>query len=227
MHKAPSLVTNAVRPKKTKPMPTCCKDHDPADTRPPWERRPWTYRRHIPDVFDVSGMTHVDVMMRRVRGKSMKLITKAEACRELAVSLSTLDRRIASGEIRTKREQRGRRHRVYVMLDDPLDNGVAAKSQGTLLDVAPGADSGVGQAGGPPSSPACTGAGAEHWVGGGLSKGSCRARQDEAGSIRRWFGRRRAARTAGRQRSGRVASAGLGPWSGARRVITEDAKDGA
>ena len=25
--------------------------------RPPWERRPWTYRRHIPDVFDVSGMT--------------------------------------------------------------------------------------------------------------------------------------------------------------------------
>ena len=57
----------------------------------------------------------------------MRMLTKAEACRELAVSLSTLDRRIASGEIRTKREPRGRRHRVYVMLDDdpPLNaNGV-------------------------------------------------------------------------------------------------------
>ena len=67
----------------------------------------------------------------------MRLLTKTEACRELSVSLSTLDRRIASGEIRTKREPRGRRHRVYVMLDgDPLENGVDAKSQGTLLDVA-------------------------------------------------------------------------------------------
>ena len=46
------------------------------------------------------------------------MLAKAEACRELAVSLSTLDRRIASGEIETRREPRGRRHRVYVMLDD-------------------------------------------------------------------------------------------------------------
>ena len=30
----------------------------------------------------------------------MRQLTKAEACRELAVSLSTLDRRIASGDIR-------------------------------------------------------------------------------------------------------------------------------
>ena len=51
---------------------------------------------------------------------SIRLLTKAEACRELAVSLSTLDRRIASGELPTKREPRGRRHRVYVMLDDDL-----------------------------------------------------------------------------------------------------------
>ncbi len=50
----------------------------------------------------------------------MSILTKAEACRELAVSLSTLDRRIASGEIRTRREPRGRRHRVFVMLDDDL-----------------------------------------------------------------------------------------------------------
>ena len=54
----------------------------------------------------------------------MKLLTKAEACRELAVSLSTLDRRIASGEIRTRREPRGRRHRVYVMLDDDLPSAI-------------------------------------------------------------------------------------------------------
>ena len=67
----------------------------------------------------------------------MRQLTKAEACRELAVSLSTLDRRIASGEIEVRREQLGRRHRVYVMLDDDLpENGVYAKSQGTLLDVA-------------------------------------------------------------------------------------------
>ena len=47
----------------------------------------------------------------------MRMLTKAEACRELAVSLSTLDRRIASGEVHARREPRGRRHRVYVMLD--------------------------------------------------------------------------------------------------------------
>ena len=66
----------------------------------------------------------------------MRQLTKAEACRELAVSLSTLDRRIASGEIRVSREPHGRRHRIYVMLDDPPENGVDAKSQSTLLDVA-------------------------------------------------------------------------------------------
>ena len=47
----------------------------------------------------------------------MRLLTKAEACRELRLSLSTLNRRIAAGEVPVKREPRGRRHRVYVMLD--------------------------------------------------------------------------------------------------------------
>ena len=57
----------------------------------------------------------------------MRLLTKAEACRELSVSLSTLDRRIASGDVRTKREQHGRRQRVYVILDDePTENGKLA-----------------------------------------------------------------------------------------------------
>ena len=56
----------------------------------------------------------------------MRLLTKAEACRELAVSLSTLDRRIASGELLTRREPRGRRHRVHVVLDyDPPEDGDA------------------------------------------------------------------------------------------------------
>ena len=59
----------------------------------------------------------------------MRLLTKAEACRELAVSLSTLDRRIAAGEVHTRREPRGRRHRVYVMLDDdPPENGSSGDS---------------------------------------------------------------------------------------------------
>ena len=67
----------------------------------------------------------------------MRQLTKAEACRELAVSLSTLDRRIASGDIQVRREPHGSRHRVYVMLDADLpENGVDARSQGTLLDVA-------------------------------------------------------------------------------------------
>ncbi len=53
----------------------------------------------------------------------MRLLTKAEACRELRLSLSTLNRRIAAGEVPVKREPRGRRHRVYVMLDDdPVAN---------------------------------------------------------------------------------------------------------
>ena len=48
----------------------------------------------------------------------MRLLTKAEACRELKISLSTLNRRIAAGELAVQREPRGRRHRVYVLLDE-------------------------------------------------------------------------------------------------------------
>ena len=50
----------------------------------------------------------------------MRQLTKAEACREPAMSLSTLDRRIASGDIQVRREQHGRRHRIYVMLDEQV-----------------------------------------------------------------------------------------------------------
>ena len=77
----------------------------------------------------------------------MRLLTKAEACRELAVSLSTLDRRIAAGEIRARRgaartaapgvRDAGRR---------PADeNGEAADS---ALAVAQERIRGLGRAGG-------------------------------------------------------------------------------
>ncbi len=63
-------------------------------------------------------------------GEDMRLLTKAEACRELRLSLSTLNRRIAAGEVPVKRETRGRRHRVYVMLDvDPPENGELVDSE--------------------------------------------------------------------------------------------------
>ena len=45
----------------------------------------------------------------------MRLLTKYEACRELGLSLSTLDRRIGSGDILTQREPHGRRGRLYVV----------------------------------------------------------------------------------------------------------------
>ena len=67
----------------------------------------------------------------------MRLLTKAEACRELRLSLSTLNRRIAAGEVPVKREPRGRRHRVYVMLDDdPPGKGSDSGSGETALAVA-------------------------------------------------------------------------------------------
>ena len=67
----------------------------------------------------------------------MKLLTKAEACRELRLSLSTLNRRIAAGEVPVQREPRGRRHRVYVMLDyDPPVDAKDADSGETALVAA-------------------------------------------------------------------------------------------
>ena len=64
----------------------------------------------------------------------MRLLTKAEACRELGLSLSTLNRRIAAGDVPVRREPRGRRHRVYVMLDD--DPPSAIESPQSELAVA-------------------------------------------------------------------------------------------
>ena len=66
----------------------------------------------------------------------MRLLTKAEACRELRLSLSTLNRRIAAGEVPVRREPLGRRHRVYVMLDDdPPENSVAPDSESIAVQA--------------------------------------------------------------------------------------------
>ncbi|MDE0213784.1 MAG: hypothetical protein OXN22_06835 [Deltaproteobacteria bacterium] len=63
----------------------------------------------------------------------MRLLTKAEACRAMAVSLSTLDRRIASGELTVRREPHGSRHRVFLLLDDDPpqqeDDGASCASE--------------------------------------------------------------------------------------------------
>ena len=67
----------------------------------------------------------------------MRMLTKADACRELGLSLSTLDRRIAAGELQARREPHGRRHRVYVMLDDePPGKDSDMASGSTALAVA-------------------------------------------------------------------------------------------
>ena len=55
----------------------------------------------------------------------MRLLTKAEARRELRLSLSTLNRRIAAGDVPARREPRGRRHRLYY---EPPSNGESADS---------------------------------------------------------------------------------------------------
>ena len=64
----------------------------------------------------------------------MRMLTKAEACRELKLSLSTLNRRIAAGEVAVNREPRGRRRRVYVMLDDdPPGKGIETPQSGLAV----------------------------------------------------------------------------------------------
>ena len=74
----------------------------------------------------MSGMTHGEVLaaVGNRQRKNVRLLTKAEACRELGISLSTLDRRIASGKIETRKKPMGQRHRVYVVVEgeDQVDD---------------------------------------------------------------------------------------------------------
>ena len=66
----------------------------------------------------------------------MRMLTKGEACRELGLSLSTLDRRIAAGDLPAKREPLGRRHRVYVVLDGEPPGSDNLEPSATALAVA-------------------------------------------------------------------------------------------
>ena len=53
------------------------------------------------------------------------------------MSLSTLDRRIAAGELLTQQEPHGRRHRLYVVLQDtsPADQADADRAKTALAVV--------------------------------------------------------------------------------------------
>ena len=63
----------------------------------------------------------------------MRLLTKEEACRELGMSLSTLDRRITDGRLMVRRERHGQRHRVYVMVDDDIFETNGATNTSTVV----------------------------------------------------------------------------------------------
>ena len=49
-------------------------------------------------------------------GLPQRRVTKSEACKLLGVSLSTLDRRIAEGQLEVERVQQGQVNRVFVLL---------------------------------------------------------------------------------------------------------------
>ena len=92
-------------------------------------------------MIDVSKMKQGDVVAVSGNGQKedARLLTKAEACQELGISLSTLDRRIASGKIKVKRKPRGRRHRVYVVMEGPpseveLNNPLIALALAVALE---------------------------------------------------------------------------------------------
>ena len=52
----------------------------------------------------------------------MVRVTRNEAAARLKISKSTLDRMIKRGEITTETEQHGRRHTVWVLMDDAIED---------------------------------------------------------------------------------------------------------
>ena len=58
--------------------------------------------------------------------------TRSEAAARLGISKSTLDRVIKRGELTTETEQHGRRHTVWVLMDDVSENpsGVTSEESG-------------------------------------------------------------------------------------------------
>ena len=92
-------------------------------------------------MIDVSGMTDSDMLdfASNRKRQNVRLLTKAEACKELGISLSTLDRRIASGAIQTRKKPIGQRHRVYVEMEgsaaeDEHDNSLIVLALATALE---------------------------------------------------------------------------------------------
>ena len=62
----------------------------------------------------------------------MVRVTRNEAAARLGISKSTLDRVIKRGELTTETEQHGRRHTVWVLMDDLSENpsGVTSEDSG-------------------------------------------------------------------------------------------------
>ena len=71
---------------------------------------------------------------------SLRRVTKPVACQVLNVSLSTLNRRIAEGQLEVERVRQGQAHRIFVLLpadtDRPEAQDEAGPDAGTQLAVA-------------------------------------------------------------------------------------------
>ena len=72
----------------------------------------------------------------------MVRVTRNEAAARLGISKSTLDRVIKRGELTTETEQHGRRHTVWVLMDDVSENpsGVTSEDSGKPIGGDTGAE---------------------------------------------------------------------------------------
>ena len=72
----------------------------------------------------------------------MVRVTRNEAAARLGISKSTLDRVIKRGELTTETEQHGRRHTVWVLMDDVSENpsGVTNENSGNHIGGDTGAE---------------------------------------------------------------------------------------
>ena len=148
----------------------------------------------------------------------VRWVTKAEAARELEMSLSTLDRKIRSGEFEVRRKGR----RVYVRLEGPeyvsddelLRRSLVREDKLQRRGVGAGwAIIGVGAGAGQGPGRRVRQRTGVRGDGGGVPEGDRRARRDEGSGHRAPRDRRRTARAADRQRSPVVVCAEVGPVS--------------
>ena len=72
----------------------------------------------------------------------MVRVTRSEDAARLGISKSTLDRVIKRGELTTETEQHGRRHTVWVLMDDVSENpsGVTSEESGKHIGGDTGAE---------------------------------------------------------------------------------------